>query len=169
MLVIKMLLLCAILIVCGYIGFVISKKFSTRVKQLQEIDRDLHIFEDKIKFTYETIPNIFKLISENSSPDIGKIFYEASNNMKIMSAGEAWEEALDNSSTKLTKDDIDVLKGLAKMLGRCDVDGQVSEIRLTEKFINTKIKEAELEKSKNGKLYKTLGLTTGLIIVILLA
>ena len=67
--------------------------------------------------------------------------------MKIQSAGEAWENALDNAKTKLTKEDIEILKGLAKMLGKTDLDGQVSEIRLTEKFIDTKIKEAEFEKS----------------------
>ena len=88
--------------------------------------------------------------------------------MEYEFAGVAWENALDNSKTKLTKEDIDVLKGLSKMLGNTDLDGQVSEIRLTEKFIDTKIKEAEFERSKSEKMYRTLGLTVGLTIVIIL-
>ena len=39
------------------------------------------------------------------------------------------------------------------MLGKTDLDGQVSEIRLTKKFLETKLQDAQLEKSKNEKLY----------------
>ena len=88
--------------------------------------------------------------------------------MKIMSAGEAWEKAINESNTKLTKDDKDTLKSLAKMLGKTDLDGQVNEIRLTLKFLETKLKDAEIEKTKNEKLFKTLGATIGLALVIIL-
>lgn len=164
----KYVLLGIIFSISSFIGITISKKYGTRVKELKEIQRALHIFEEKIKFTYEPIPDVFTDISKKCIQNIGKIFYEAANNMSIMSAGEAWEIALDNSNTKLTKEDIDVLKGMSKMLGKTDLDGQVSEIKLTEKFIDTKIEEAQIEKSKNEKLYKTLGITTGLTIVVVL-
>ena len=85
-----------------------------------------------------------------------------------MHAGEAWENAIDSVNTNFSKEDINIIKGLAKMLGKTDLDGQVSEIRLTKQFINTKIEEAEIEKQKNSKLYKTLGATIGLATVILL-
>ena len=54
------------------------------------------------------------------------------------------------------------------MLGKTDIDGQVSEIRLTNKFLDVQIKDAENEKLKNEKLYKTLGATVGLALVIIL-
>ena len=88
--------------------------------------------------------------------------------MQFLSAGEAWENAIDEAETKFNSEDIEILKGLSKMLGRTDLDGQVNEIRLTEKFIETKIEEAEFEKRKNTKLFKTLGVTVGLTIVIVL-
>ena len=43
-----------------------------------------------------------------------------------------------------------------------------SEINLTEKFLDKQIEIAQQEKDKNEKLYKTLGMTIGLAIVILL-
>ena len=79
-----------------------------------------------------------------------------------------WENAVDASNTSLTTEDKDIVKGLAKMLGRTDIDGQVSEIRLTSKFLEVQLKEAENQKNKNEKLYKTLGITIGLAIVIVL-
>ena len=145
-----------------------SKKYSNRVRDLKEIRKAHNFFEEKIKFTYEPIPDVFEEISKKMSENIGEIFSNASKKMENISAGEAWEEAVNNANTSFTKEDIEILKGLAKMLGRTDIDGQVSEIRLTNKFIDVQIKDAENEKAKNEKLYKTLGATVGLAIVIVL-
>ena len=145
-----------------------SKKYSNRVRDLKEIRKALNFFEEKIKFTYEPIPDVFEEISKKMSENIGEIFSNSSKKMENISAGEAWEEAVNNANTSFTKEDIEILKGLAKMLGRTDIDGQVSEIRLTNKFIDVQIKDAENEKDKNEKLYKTLGATVGLAIVIVL-
>ena len=48
------------------------------------------------------------------------------------------------------------------------MDGQVSQIEITKSFIDMQISKAEEEKKKNEKLYKTLGVTVGLAIVIVL-
>ena len=84
------------------------------------------------------------------------------------SAGDAWIHALEEVECNFTKEDKDIIKGLAKMLGKTDIDGQVSEIKLTCKFLDVQIKDAENEKIKNEKLYKTLGATVGLALVIIL-
>ena len=88
--------------------------------------------------------------------------------MENESAGVSWEKAVDESDNNFSKEDKDIIKGLAKMLGKTDIDGQVSEIRLTCKFLDVQIKDAENEKIKNEKLYKTLGATVGLALVIIL-
>lgn len=165
---VKFVVLATIFGISTILGINISNKYSMRVKELKEFQSALNIFEEKIKFTYEPIPEVFEEISQKVVPNIGQVFKTASENMKFNSAGEAWENAINEAETKLGKDDKDVLKGLAKMLGRTDLDGQVNEIRLTEKFLETKIKDAEIEKSKNEKLFRTLGATVGLAIVIVL-
>ena len=53
-------------------------------------------------------------------------------------------------------------------IGNTDAEGQVSQIELTEKLIEDQIENAKIEKQKNTKLYKTLGVTVGLTAVILL-
>ena len=85
-----------------------------------------------------------------------------------MSAGEAWEQAVQKSETNLTKEDIHILLMLSKMLGQTDLEGQISQIEITENFLEKQITEAEQEKNKNEKLYRKLGTTIGLIIVIVL-
>ena len=88
--------------------------------------------------------------------------------MKELSAGEAWNEAIEGANIEITKEDKNILKGMSKLLGKTNVEGQISEINLTKKFLDRQIEIAEQEKNKNEKLYKTLGMTIGLAIVILL-
>lgn len=159
-----------VLLFCAstYIGTLISKKYLNRVKDLKEIKNALNMFSTKIKFTYEPIPQIFAEISTKIKANIGEIFLMASKKMENLNAGEAWIEALENSKTSMSKEDIEVLKGLSNLLGKVDLEGQVSEVTLVENFLDTQISLAEEEKNKYEKLYKTLGITIGLAVVIIL-
>lgn len=168
MMIFKFIFLTIILFGTSYIGILMAKKYSNRVKDLKEMRKALNFFEDKIKFTYEPIPDVFEEISSKVNENIGEIFKSSANLMQNESAGVSWEKAVDNANTNFSKEDNEVIKGLAKMLGKTDIDGQVSEIRLTNKFIDVQIKDAENEKNRNEKLYKTLGVTVGLAIVIVL-
>ena len=88
--------------------------------------------------------------------------------MEKYSAGEALNKAIDISNTNLTKEDKEVLKGLSNMLGKVDIDGQISEIKLVDSFLNVQLENAEEEYRKNNKMYKTLGIIVGIMIVIVL-
>lgn len=87
--------------------------------------------------------------------------------MKNTYIGEAWEKAIKNSNTNMNEEDIAILLNLEKMLGKTEIEGQISEIKLTKRFIEEQINKAEEEKRKNEKLYKSLGITIGLAIVII--
>ena len=88
--------------------------------------------------------------------------------MKYLSAGEAWNYAICNSFTFMNEEDIKILNNLDKMLGKTDIEGQLSELELVKKFIETQVNNAEEEKKKNEKLYRSLGMTIGLALVIVL-
>lgn len=166
--VIKYLELILILSASTYIGILISKKYLNRVTDLKEMKNALNIFSTKIKFTYEPIPQIFKEISKKVKPNIANIFLEASNKMESINAGEAWLQALEEANTSMVKEDIETLKNLSNLLGKVDIEGQVNEIELVETFLDTQIELAEEEKKKYVKMYKTLGITIGLAVVIIL-
>lgn len=165
---VKYLILVFIFGTTSFIGILIAKKYSNRVKELQEIKNALAMFEAKIKFTYEPIPEIFKEISDKFSENIGQIFKNSSNKMINKPADIAWCEAIDESNNNMNKEDKEVLKALSKLLGKTDINGQISEIKLVSNFLNTQIEIAQKEKEKNEKMYKTLGMVVGLAIVIVL-
>lgn len=121
MIIIKGLLLIGIIISSAMAGILVSKKYSKRVEELKEMKNALNIFKTKVKFTYEPIPEIFKEISYNLKENVGEIFLYASHQMKEKSAGEAWKDSVDKANTNLIKEDINLIKGLSKLLrkNRC--------------------------------------------------
>lgn len=170
MIFIKYILISFIFAATIQIGNIKSKKFINRVVELEQMSNMLNIFKAKIKFTCLTLQEIYNQIYEDNKNNIGKIFKDTAEYINNNNASEAWNLALDgaNKITSLTKEDIDALKNLGKMLGNTNVEGQVSQIELTEELLKEQILEAQEAKKKNAKLYKTLGVATGLTIAIIL-
>lgn len=168
MIIIKYIILISLFVSSSYIGFLLAKRYQNRVRELKEIKTSLAIFATKIKLTYEPIPQIFEELGNKENSNISKLFQTASQKMKELPAGQAWIEALNAESTNLKKEDIEVLKGLSNLLGKVDLEGQIGEIELVDNFINGQIEKAEEESKKSEKMYKALGITAGLAMVIIL-
>ena len=167
MIFVKILILILVLGSSFSIGKLIAGKYINRVKELKEMKSALNIFETKIKFTYESVPEIFEQIGNQMEGNIGSVFKESSKKMKDVSAGEAWIQSIEKTESNLNKEDKEILKKLGKLLGRIDADGQISEIELVSNFLDTQIDIAENERNKNEKMYKTLGGIIGLTLVII--
>lgn len=168
MLGLKIIIYAFIFLTSSGIGILISKKYEQRVNELKDFKNALNIFKTKIKFTYEPIPEIFMEISNSMNTKTGKIFELARRNLKVASAGEAWNMAIDCGILDINEEDKSILKDLSKLLGQTDAEGQVNQIELTSSFLDEQIKKAEKERVKNEKMYRTLGMIIGLAIVIIL-
>lgn len=168
MIVVKIIMLLLVFISSLSMGFLMAKKYTNRVKELKDMKNALNMFEVKIKFTYESVPEIFNEISKQIDGNVGKIFRTSYQKMQEETAGRAWSESIDIVDCSMNEEDKLVLKNLGKMLGQTDAEGQISEIHLVNNFLDTQIELAESEKVKNEKLYKTLGGVIGLTIVIIL-
>ncbi len=168
MMLIKYFILFLILVFSTLIGKFLSKKYVYRLEELDDIKNALNILKTKIKFTYEPIPEIFEEISNNVNKNVGRIFSLAKEEMRDKIASEAWENAVEKVECNLKREDKKVIKTLSKLLGQTDAEGQISQIEITEEFLEEQIKEAKEEKIKNEKLYTRLGTVVGLTIVIIL-
>lgn len=168
MIFIKFIIYILIFCLCTYIGLLISKQYKNRVTELNELKIALNILKTKIRFTNETLKDIFDDIAKNSKGNVSNLFKEISSKINFNTAQYAWETSLDNSSLRLKDEDIQALKSMGKLLGKTDLEGQLKEIELTENFLETQIIDAKNEREKNEKLYKTLGMVSGLGIVIIL-
>lgn len=150
------------------IGFLISKSYQNRVLELKEFKSILNIIKTKIRFTYEPLAEIFRQVAKDNESEIEKIFGQMANQVSDYQVKEVWENCIQDADISIKQEDKDVLKKLGKLLGQTDVDGQISEIEVTETFLDMQIENAEEEKKKNQKMYKTLGIVAGLVFVIIL-
>ena len=87
-----------------------------------------------------------------------------------MSVNNAWKQALDEEIYYLNmkNEDFDVIETLGNTLGKTDIDGQINGLNQFKERLSIQIKQAELEKNNNSKMFKSLGTIVGLVIVILL-
>lgn len=168
MYIVKVIILFIIFILSNQIGKIIAGKYRYRFEELCEMKNALNIFRTKIKFTYEPIPEIFEEIAQNTGNNINEVFLLARDLMKNKTASDSWQEAVFKSQNNLKNEDKKILNMLSKMLGESDIEGQVSQIDITQEFLDKQIKIAEEEKVKNEKLFKKLGTITGAAIVIIL-
>ncbi len=145
-----------------------AKKYVYRVEELEEIKVALNILKTKIRFTYEPIPEIFTEIAQNTTRNIKNIFVNAKEKMKENTAEAAWQESVDEVNANLNDEDKRAIKTLAKLLGQTDSEGQISQIEITEKFLEEQIQDAISARQKNEKLYTRLGTILGMTIVIIL-
>ena len=164
----KYFLLILIFSLSSAIGITISKIYENRVKELKEFKNILNIMKTKIKFTYEPLQEMFKEIAKDNSTKIEKIFGKMANQINYAQVSDVWTNCIQEADICINQEDKDVLKKLGKLLGQTDVEGQVSEIDVTQCFLDVQIEKAEEEKKKNQKMYKTLGVVIGLVFVIIL-
>lgn len=165
---IKYCMLFFVFIASTLIGKYLAQKYIYRLEELEEIKNVLNILKTKVKFTYEPIPDIFREISNNTNKNISSFLNNVVNKMNYESATIAWEKSIEEYAGNLNQEDKQSIKTLSKLLGATDVEGQISQIDVTESFLDKQIRQATIEKEKNEKLYKKLGTIIGLAIVIIL-
>ncbi len=167
MIFIKYIILTLIFAITSILGFVIANRYKFRVRDLKLLRNVLNVLETKIKYTYEPLPKIFEDLSREFDYGISQIFAISKEKMKTSSASEALEYGINKSETYLNKEDLEILRNLEKLLGKTNVEGQLSEINLSKKFVDMQIQKAEEEQRKNEKLYRNLGIILGIVMVII--
>lgn len=165
--ILKIIILTIIMGMCTALGLMKANRYKLRVIDLQEIKKALNLILTKMRYTYEPLPDLFYEISKDLNENIANIFAKSHEYMEYLNAGQAWEKAVDESTYNFTKEDINIIKGLSKLLGKTDLEGQLMQIELTNKLLDEQIVQATNLKNKNTKLYKTLGATIGLAIMII--
>ena len=163
----KMLLLICILGICTSIGILKAKTYDNRVVELKKIKNALAVLKSKIEFTYEPIKDIFAEISKIVYGNQENIFQETLETMNTKGVAQSWNNAVEKN-VNLNTEDKETIKMFGKLLGKTDKAGQINEINVTSKLVDTLIEKAETEKNKNYKLFRTLGSVIGIGICIIL-
>jgi stage III sporulation protein AB len=161
-----------IIITTTALGMVYAKSKVDRVRQINSFISAFNMLEIEIKFALSLLPDAFIKIAKSYDKKIGEIFgYTANKILEYkINACEAWCEAINKKLPDLclTNDDKDILMTLGSSLGEIDGESQIKNIRLIVERLKNQMTKAEEDKQKSEKLFKNLGILSGLTLVIIL-
>ena len=160
----KYILLGAIVIICGYIGYGISKYYTSRVKFFRAIIAFAESLDTSINFGKEKILCILEKFKSESKE------FEAllSAYKKSLINEETVFETFLNTSKFIKEDEKHLLKCFFAELGKLDVFNQTKQIENGKSKFAEFLRNSEEEKKKYGTLYLKLGIIFGTLIALLL-
>ncbi len=150
------------------IGIMLSQKYVFRLEELDEFKNLFTIVENKIKYTYEPLEEIFNSISTISSKELSIFFKKVAKTIKDKGTENAWNNEIEQLSISIKKEDKEVLKEFGRLLGKTNKEGQINQIKFVITLLERQIEKAKLEREKNEVVYKKLGLILGMVLVIIL-
>jgi len=164
---------CALVLLSSCVlGIYYSFKIEYRMSDLLEMKKALVLLVSEIEFVSAPLAEAMASISSKVDKPIDKILYDFSDNLgKLnLSAGEVWKRSLEDNikSTFFEKEDIESFVSFGKTLGYLDRKQQNNNIEITVRYIDAKISELVEKSEKNKKMYKSLGLFGGMVIMVIL-
>ena len=169
--IIRYIVLIAIMSCSTSIGFLLSKRYADRLNELRDLYVLINILQNRIKFTQLPLIETFEQIGNISvKTGVKNIFLKCSTELKNNKLEDSWKDVIKQEKVflNLKNEDIETIITLGNILGKSDVEGQMNEINEFKERLSIQIKQAEEEKRKNAKMFKSLGTVIGLVIVIIL-
>lgn len=164
----------SVVLICAtsLIGFALAADCSKRPRTLRELQALLQMFENEISYLSNLLSEAFLRIYDNSNLDAAILFKTAASNLETsgVTADEAWEKSVEVNGSKLSlnKEDKSILVTFGKMLGNSDLEGQLNNIKLVTSQLKLQEIKSEEMKRKNEKMYRSLGVLSGLAVTIIL-
>ena len=166
MLVFKLTIAILIVCVCTLIGINKSKRYESREYVLREAITMFNGIKNEINYTLTPIPNAIESVRQGMKTSLKDIMGVISVElMQYNTSGETVAYEI-SKLEELTPYDQQIISSGIMSLGRTDVEGQNGSINMTCATLKTQLEDSIEAKKKNSKLYKTVGLATGLMIAI---
>ena len=166
---IKLIICIAIVFITSYIGIELAYSLNVREKILIDMVTFLKLVQNEMKYMLNTMPNAFEKSRQRlNSPlkdSIGAIVVD----MEKYGAQKV-DNSIDiniNMISELSNYDKQLITSTLKNLGRSDIESQNNIIINAIEILNNQIKEAKEKKEKNTKVYKTVGVISGLLIIVI--
>jgi len=166
MLVFKLVVAILIVSVCTLIGIRKAQRYESREYILREAIMLFKGLKNEINYTLTPIPNAIESVRQNMKTPLRDVMGAVSFELLQYNVSS---EAITNEIAKLselTDYDRQVISNGVMTLGKTDVDGQIGVISMTCDTLENQLTDSIESKKKNSKLYKTVGIATGLMLAI---
>ena len=169
----KIIVYIIIFLSCSLCGYLVSLKYSLRVERLSALTESLRILNSEITYRRDPLPETLERISrykDNSSSAFFRRLTEIVRENKTFLFMDSWKAAVDDcyQNSPLKPCDIEIINDIGIELGKSDVEGQNNMFLRIFKRLEECTLDAVHERNTKGKMYKTMGITIGIAIVIIL-
>ena len=142
-----------------------------RIENLMEWNKTVTIMQAKIRYQLCTIEEICMELSDNPNSDIKRVFdmlnkeikQSDTRNLKVI-----WENIIDNELEEYKEDDKKRIKMIGYNLGKLDKQMQYENLEMFFRLNDEVIENLKNDYKNKSKVYRTLGFSISLIIVIVL-
>ena len=166
MLVLKLVISVLIITVCTVIGIKQAKKYESREYILREAIGLFKGIKNEINYTLTPIPNAIEAVRQNMKTGLKYVMGAVSYELLQYNTSEDIVASEIAKLEELTPYDKQVISNGIISLGKTGVDGQMGVINMTCNTLESQLQDSIEDKKKNSKLYKTVGIATGLMIAI---
>lgn len=172
-LLVKLIVSIIILISTGIVGYLISLRYSLRVKEIGYMQTSITNLETEILYFSNSLPQAMEKVALRAHKSIANLFLDAYHYLESKEGyriDEAWSNSVlkNSSQISLNKEDIEILFAFGKELGIGDKEVQKNHFGYIKILLEEQRIKAIADKDKNGSLYNRLGVLLGLVIVIIL-
>jgi len=158
---------------CSYIGFYYGEIYKKRSKQLNNVLKATLFLNNEVIYANTPMPEALKYISFKVDSPIKDILIKVSEKLLLGESNsiyESFKEEYEKMSSEfhLYKEDLRIIKDFLNSLGETGVYGQDKLFNLTIENLKINCGSAEEIAKKNVKMYRSLGICIGAMIVIFL-
>ncbi|WAA10450.1 stage III sporulation protein SpoIIIAB [Fervidibacillus albus] len=161
-----------ILAASSWIGLELSRAYSERIRQLRMMKSALQSLEAEIMYGHTPLHEASRKISDQFQGPIQHLFQLFSNKLieRDITAKKAWVESLQEiwPKTAMKHSELEILRQFGETLGKHDLVQQQKHIQLTLTYLEREEQEAMEKQQTYGKMVKSLGVLSGLLIIIIL-
>lgn len=155
------------------IGFLKAEELKTRVKRLEDLKRMMMYLEGEFRFHRATLSEAFENVSVRMEEPFAGFLKETAEKMaegKKGSFDEVWEEMSEMllRTEGFQKEDKQLLELLRSSLGYLDLTMQLETLKLVAAQTENALCKARERLEARGKLYRTMGVTVGALLALLI-
>ena len=158
----RYLVLVCIFIICSYIGFVIGENYKKRSVNLKEFQKAILLMNNDVIYTNIPLMEALYDVSEKVSGELSQMKGEANSVFDIFNNIYGKYE----NDLSFKKEDYSIVSDFFRTLGETGVFGQEKIFKLASEQVKLNYQEALKEAKVNIKMYRTLGVCAGALIVI---
>lgn len=160
-----------IFISCSGIGIMCSYIYKKRLEELTEWKKGIVMLKNEINFSLTPLSEAFEVIAQRMEGYMNVFFAQVGELLKIncRSIEKLDDKILEKDlyNTCLNQKDRRLIISFIKNLGLLDKESQINNLMLHIEQINQEIDNSINNEVKNNKLFKTLGILSGIFVIVI--